>query len=448
MPSIHSVALRLFFILCALLCAAPAHAAGPWRDVTVEQAKAQAATFFQEGKYKEAYALYMSLVREIPEDNAVNLGLARSAGKIGEYNQAVFFLERLTDKYPRNEALRLELIKACIQAGSLDAARREMALAREYNPSLAPELDDIIIQRLEDQLSRWQFSGSLSAGILYDSNVNQGPQSAFMQLGMWNLKLDAQATRKSSWGAYSSAFLNGGWRMGPESPWWLVGDAALYAKGYFNSLPTNRSMTWGRMALGLRRIGASTLFDLRLKTDAVDYMDDDQVARNNGSELQFIWAATPNIQLLTRAALERRDYQTGNGRQGWYMWAGEYVRLLWGKDNHSLLIGGRYINAECLRDDYGYEGWEGLSSMTLKLWKKTELTPFIAYRRERYNGPATALEMEKRRDENTRVGTSLTWQFTEAFSWDLTWQYTNNHSKSPLYTYDQHLISSGVTWKF
>ena len=448
MRFLHKCGQCFLLAMWLLLCAASSHAARPWEDVTVEQAKAQAATFLQAGKYKEAHALYLSLVREVPEDDAANLGLARSASKIGEYNQAVFFLERLVDKYPRNEALRLELIKACVQAGSLDAARREMALAREYNPNLAPELDDIIIQKLEEQLSRWQFSGSLSVGVLYDSNVNQGPESAFMQLGMWNLKLDAQATRKSSWGTYSSAFLSGSWRMGPESPWWLVGDAALYAKGYFNSLPTNRSMTWGRMALGLRRIGASTLFDLRLKTDAADYMDDDQIARNNGSELQFIWAVTPNIQLLTRAALERRDYQTGNGRQGWYMWAGEYLRFLWGKDNHSFLIGGRYINAECLNADYGYDGWEGLSSMTLKLWKDTELTPFIAYRRERYNGPATALEPEKRRDENTRVGTSLTWQFAEAFSWDLTWQYTNNHSKSPLYTYDQHLISSGVTWKF
>ena len=445
-PSVRGLLCMAVFIV--LVSAFEADAAGPGQDVAVEQAKTQAAPLLEAGRVEEAHRLYLNLVREVPEDDEVNLGLARSADRLGEYNQAAIFMERLVDKYPRNQSLRLELVKIHIRAGNPEAAKREMELARRYDPSVSEETGDLVVARLTEQLARWQFSGRVSTGLQYDSNVNQGPQSLNMSLGPWNLQLDPSIREKASWGVYFSASLNGGWRIAPEGAWWIVGDAALYRKGSFRDMPTNREVAWGRGALGLRRIGATTLFDLRVKTDAVDYIGDDRVARSNGPELQFVWAALPGLHFLTRAALERRDYQETNGRQGWYWWAGEYLRILFGKEGHAFLFGGRYLHAETSRNDYGYEGWEGTASVTLKLPFDTELTPFMAYREEYYNGPATALELRDREDENLRLGAMFSWQVSPSFSVDMSYQFSRNDSTSPVYEYDQHLVSSGVTWKF
>lgn len=42
----------------------------------------------------------------------------------------------------------------------------------------------------------------------------------------------------------------------------------------------------------------------------------------------------------------------------------------------------------------------------------------------------------------------FSWQVSPSFSVDMSYQFSRNDSTSPVYEYDQHLVSSGVTWKF
>ena len=72
----------------------------PARRTAVGSAKADAAALMQQGKYASAYEMYMRLLREAPDDDEVNLNLARSSMRSGRYNQAVMAYERLTEKYP------------------------------------------------------------------------------------------------------------------------------------------------------------------------------------------------------------------------------------------------------------------------------------------------------------------------------------------------------------
>lgn len=167
-------------------------------ESALAQAREQAATLLQSGKSKEAYALYMKLLREEPADPLINMGLAKSAEAIGEHNQAVLALERLVDAFPQDAGLRMELARAHLRAGNTESARAEFEYARTIDPALSAEIAEQVLSRLESEYRRWQISGRLSAGVVYDSNVNMGPQSAFLQLGPWNLELDSAATSKSS----------------------------------------------------------------------------------------------------------------------------------------------------------------------------------------------------------------------------------------------------------
>lgn len=106
------------------------------------------------------------------------------------------------------------------------------------------------------------------------------------------------------------------------------------------------------------KVNGKTTTKTKLNITVATYvLTADRDKLNQHEEHDVTFTLTRNGE--TVPSLERWDYQTGNSRQGWYMWAGAYLRFLWEKDNHSFLIGGHYVNAECLRDDYGYEGWEG-----------------------------------------------------------------------------------------
>lgn len=421
---------------------------GPWGTVTLQQAKAQAQTLLRAGKNSEAFTLYMSLLWEAPEDSEVNLGLSQAATAVGEHNQAVLALERLVDDYPTDAGLRMELARAHLRTGNDEAARREFEFAKSIDPSLTDDIAERVLAQLEKQFSRWEVSGRLSFGLTYDTNVNQGPNSAFVQLGYWPLQLGEAATSKKSMGAYGMASLEAAWRAGPESPWWVVGDVGLYRKGNFSDLETSRELGWGRAAMGVRRTGSNSLFDLRVKTDAADYISDNQVAFSNGLELLYVWASSPRVQWITRASLERRDYESLTGRQGWYTSAGEHVRFIFGENNHDVTVGGRYIYADAARNDYGYTGWEGSLRTTFNLPYSVSLSPFVTYREDYYNGPGTALEFEKRQDSSWRTGLAVSHALTPVISLDLSWQYTDNASTSPVYVYDQHIITAGMSWKF
>ena len=83
-----------------------------------------------------------------------------------------------------------------------------------------------------------------------------------------------------------------------------------------------------------------------------------------------------------------------------------------------------------------------------KLPKGFELAPFVSFENDWYNGPATALETSNRLDQKWRTGAALTWHITDAWSVETSYQYTHNNSESPLYRYDQSLVSLGVAWSF
>jgi hypothetical protein len=167
-----------------------------------------------------------------------------------------------------------------------------------------------------------------------------------------------------------------------------------------------------------------------------------------GPELTFIYAPASDLHLLSSAGWDQRIYSKNSQRDGGYGWVGEYARLFFGQDNHEVTWGGRFLWGQAQFDDYSYLGWEGSLRFDFKLPFACDLSPFISLAQEHYNGPATVLERQNRRDTRWRMGAALTWRINESWSWELSYQYMDNNSLSSLYDYNQHLISSGVAWSF
>jgi len=286
-------------------------------------------------------------------------------------------------------------------------------------------------------------------GFQYDSNANLGPVSNDLNLGGWLVKVN-DAKAKGSLGAYLGAEVDLGKRFYRDSPWWLVGDGQVFWRGHANSSlhdTHTQELQWGRVAAGLRHLTSSTLAEVRMKTEIIDY-EFYQNVKSYGAEGTLLWAANPALHLLFKGGLEQRDYSKDHQRDGLTGTAGLYGRIFFGESNHELLFGGRYFWLNADKHDYSYDGWEGTARMLFKLPHGFELAPFVSYMQGFYKGPGTALETEDRRDKRFKVGLGLTYRINESWSLELGYQYIHNYSNSALYKYEQHLVNTGIVWSF
>ena len=442
--------LATFIFVCLLAATAPAQPRTPFGEGAVAEGKAEAATLLEQGKTMDAYELYARLFRSDPEDDEVVLGLARSAAAAGKHNQAVMAYERLIARYPNDAGLYGEIARSYMALGDRSTAEVYTARMQSLGSTATNEEISLGLDEMERYYDRFQYHGRIRFGVLYDSNANQGPSTSTMDLGPWRNVIVPDVDSKETFGGYLGANVDLGWRMEPDGAWWLVGDAQAFLRG--NTNPDlhdtrTRESQWGRAAVGLRRLGSETLFDIRAKAEIFDYEFYQNISAL-GPEAVFLWAATPTVHLITRGGIDKRIYSRDSERNGAYYWAGEYLRLFMGERNHEMVIGARYLGGAADRNDYSYNGWEGSLRFNFKLPYEFEFGPFVSFTQEFYDGPATIIENNDRQDDRWRVGTGLTYHINESWDAEALYQYTHNDSTSPLYDYDQHLVTMGLAWKF
>ena len=439
----------LWTILLLLLFPLRATAASlPALDLALDQSRAHAKPPANTGRYEDAYQLYPALLRDEPDTDQTNYGLALAAARTRRYSQALLAFERLIDRYPADAKLRRSLADVYLRLGDRGAARRELDLARQYDPTLTEERIARVLDSLESVQSRFQAHGRLSGGVMYDSNANQGPASDKMSLGLFDNLTVHGVKAVDSWGSYLNGMLDAGWRLGEDSPWWFVSDIAFFKRWNGNpKLPVNNDFSWGRAALGLRHMSSRTLAELRVKGEMADQSLDQRVSVL-GPEGTFVWAALPNLQLITRAAVEKRAYTLDIGRDGTYWWVGEYMRVLLGSSGHEMTLGMRALGSAVDTPDYSYHGLEASLRLRLKVTDKFQLLPFASMRRENYDGPATVLEQEYRRDTICRTGLFALYNLTSNLQAEAGVQYVDTRSSSPLYTYRQYTFNMGLAWTF
>ena len=444
----------LFFVTAPTFSAAQAPfgsspTTDPARAVALDQSKAEATGLLEKGEAEKAYDLYIRLLRLAPDDDEVNLGLARAATKAKRWNQAVMAYERLVEKYPNTAGLFGELAHVYMLLGSREAAERSLAVMRALDGKSVKEDTDKVLDTLERRYSDLKVHGKVRAGIQYDSNANLGPGSNDLILGIWPVRIN-NAKAQGSFGAYLGADLDIGKRFYRDDPWWLVGDVQGFWRGHANSelnKTKSRESQWGRGAVGLRYLSSSTLAEVRLKAEIFDYEFYQNVTAF-GPEGTLLWSATPSFHLIVKGNIEKRRYSNDHLRDGMAGSAGMYGRIFLGQANHELLLGGRYRYANADRKAFGYDGWESTALLTFKLPSGFELAPFVSYAHESYKGPATALESEDRRDKRFRTGLGLTYRINESWSVETGYHYARNSSNSELYTYNQHFITAGIVWSF
>lgn len=438
-------------VLCtALLCTmAEAQAAASLKALTQQAAKAEAASLLQQGKFMEAYEEYTQLLRQYPADPEVNLGLARSAVGSQRLNQAIMAYERVLEVFPTEAALYDELAQVYVVLGDTTNAVLTME-QKQAQAGTDPAADAAKIKTWSNQVSRHQLHGNVRVGAMYDSNANQGPASNRMMLGNWNIEFP-NAKHIESFAGYLGALLDYNWRMGHNSPWYIVSDLQVFSRGNSsNELrhSSTRSSLWARGAAGVRHLGQRSLWDVRVKAEAFDYELYSHIW-STGPEFMYAYAVSPKVQVITRGGIDKRDYARDRNKNGLYSNAGLYGRFFFGSNSqHEFMLGGKYTNGMAKVNDYSSNGWEASANLMFRLPKGFEFGPFVAYGKDYYKGPATILDLENREEEHVRMGVSLNYNISAAWKIETSYQRTENKSNSDMYKYNQDLVSAGIAWSF
>ncbi len=443
--------MRIFILALAICVAVPAICAAaepPALAITIDQQKVEARNLLSQGKFQEAYDLYIRLMWERPDDDEINFGLARSAINIKKYYQAIVALEKLVDKYPADLNLRTELARVYVIVGDTASAKREFDYLKRHNVTLTDEDAEAAYEALLKQQSPFRYRGRVAAGILYDSNANLGPVSEIIH----QYFRVPGVKHEPSFGATANITADGSYDIGDSAGWLLAGDVGLYDRYNFNSdLPSNNNVLWMRAAFGGRYIASRYLIDFKAKDELVLQRNDnssDQTINSAGPEVLFSYMLVPQVSLITRGVAEYRSYNIAMERNGWFWSLGESVRYFFLGSGHEITAGGRISGMETENDKRAnYFSWELNLRGGIRLGN-FRIDPYGAYKEDSYREPANVLDTEDREDKQWKAGLAVVWDFAERWAADASYQYTNNDSSSELYVYEQHLVNMGIAWKF
>ncbi|GAB1409961.1 hypothetical protein MASR1M90_11150 [Desulfovibrionales bacterium] len=404
--------------------------------------KESAHSLYVKKQYAESYAQYMEVLRENPSDDAVHLGLARSALAAGKHAQAIFAYERLVQHFPEDASLHKELGLAYRKAGNEETALRHFEEAQRLDPAmtLSQTQGETEAGPAKNSLS---IQGRVGAGIIYDSNYVLGPPQSDISIGNHDIRLRKDDTEDEAWGSYLKANIDTSYRLRPDGPWWLIADLGAYQKWYFGK---DDALTWGRVAAGIYYAHPKFWWSARIKGEDARQDMDDCVA-TMGAEGTFTYLVTPFVHLMTRAEYGYLDDAVVDERSGAYIWAGEYIKILSTDKAHEFVLGGKIFHNNA-SERYENHGWELSAQAKYSLPLDSDIRFFASWQEKRYDGPAASWLNTDRKDEKLRLGTTLTHHINTAWSVELGYQYLDNNSNTNWSDYTQHVVNTGVIWSF
>jgi hypothetical protein len=382
----------------------------------------------------------MALLREDPENYAVNLGLARAALASNRPHHAIMAYDRLLDKNPNDASLWREMAKAYAAAG--DGERAEMCLARAENLSAGAGLDG-------SNAPRFRKTASLRAGVYFDSNANQGPESD--ETRAWNTTIRLlNSDELDTMGLYLGGRLDAAYKLSESGPWYATGGISASLRYGFDSALSEINRVYSqsyKAYAGVRHAGPASFFDLALFGEIFDYDFYDTVY-SYGAEAVFLRAVVPRFHLVTRAGISNRRYVRNMPQTGNLGYAGQYFRFIFGENAHEFTFGARYIDAGADSARYSYSGPEYSAFFNFKIGGNLEISPGVVYAEERYDASGMPWESHNRRDRRVSYNLGITRRVNETASVEFMYQYLDVSSDSAFSSYDRHNASLGLAWIF
>ncbi len=296
-----------------------------------------------------------------------------------------------------------------------------------------------------------------SFGILHDTNVNAGPSTSTVPIGIFTLFLTPESVQQSDSAVYGSVGIShryqspqtfkAGDKMG-RFGW--VSKAGLYRKEYFHENDYNLdiiSFSTGPTVSVLQSWRANVNFGI------------DQILIGDKRKGQY-YSVTPSIskqykksELTWDAALIRREFRQSvdNDRDSLYTSTGLYYGRLFKDGKFAVQVGGRIFNESADISRFSNDGTEVLIGANWVAWNNGSVYARFRQKDSKYDGiePLFAKkrdETEQRYDaginHTLKKGILKDWKITASYT------YTDNDSNLAIYDYDREVIGLGMSRTF
>ena len=137
------------------------------------------------GDYEAAYNSITPIYAQ-DKGNRIGFMAGLCAYHTGRYDEAATIFKSILADEPENKRVRLELARAYAMAGEKQLARKEFMIVKAQNPPVivGQNIDRFLdfIEGRTPGASKHDWLLQLSAGFVYDSNANGGPDTDFVRL--------------------------------------------------------------------------------------------------------------------------------------------------------------------------------------------------------------------------------------------------------------------------
>jgi hypothetical protein len=408
--------------------------------------------------YDEAFAAMLN----DPGDLDKSFRYAGLAVRVGDLEGAVAALERMLLINANLPRVRLELGVLYYRLGSYEAARSYLLTALETPnmPAEVRERAEKFLAQIDKQKAPTRLSGTLLAGVRWQSNANAAP-TGNVRVGGFEAELDDNSTAAPDWNAFVAAQLVHLWDFGWQSGDHLDSRVNLYVARQFDRQDVNASVAVASVGPRFVLLPESIQgLSLRI-AGAVDYvmLDDREEywAAGAAASLDKRWESSLlslGFDFRRRQYHDSRDKPFNSLRDG-DEWVG---RISWEQAVNEWL--GVSLSAGYARYDAKVD-WESYREalVALGLTFQTIESPFVrqdvvlavslAHLRSNYDKVDVVVDPDvKRKDKDWRVALTLNVPVAEAWSVVLQGGYNRRDSSVPNYEYKNWFTMTGVAWRF
>ena len=373
----------------------------------------------------------------------------------GQPYTAIESLETLLSANPTLNRARLELAVAYYRTLNFAQARAESQ--RVLDDPQTPENVKLSVLSFLKQLELEEkaafekphkFEPNVSLGLLYDSNVNAGPDNALIGLG--DFQLTPGSLKTSDWGVVGQAGLTHTWmspspvRLGQSTArFGWISQGSLYYKSYHNEHDYNLGVA--TLATGpTLMVGNLWRGNLNLQVDHLTF---------GGDTLGVYTSLSPSASVRIGADGEltadlqwvKRDYKRNidEGRDSTYRSAGLAYGHLLNRGQLAVQGGARWFDESADADRFSNDGYEYFLGARLRAWEGGDLFARAAWRRSRFDGVEAGYGIARRETERrVELGASHEFQAGWLQKWQLSATVTNVHNEAnlSLYGYDRDTV--------
>ncbi len=400
---------------------------------------------FEQGQFQQAYGHFLAAYRENPGDPGVNFYLGRSAFEIGNFEAAVLSFERVIMLAPEQQRAKLELARSYYRLGMLSMARIHFQEVLDTEPP-APVRRNIeaFLAKIDEADKQHFFSGILTLGMHYDTNVLVSPANNTIQTPALNIPfVEVEDEKEDFFGSLTLA-LEHRYRPADAAMGWKT-NAVTYNAFYTDEYEENDpDVNFFSLASGPSWENNKYMVDIQL---LYEYLDKGYhvYLRDYGLQLNAVASLRPEMLLAAGIRLVEKEYLQGFEREAF---------------NTRITLGPTYTTgANRLTARIGFErentavDTEAYDEYFLSLrYDRSLPANFIFFSEYRfqyrdYDGREVAFN-EHRDDEIQDISVGINRFLGERTLLEISHTYTTADSTIELYEYERNLTSLSFSRTF